>query len=295
MGLTRTLRRQVKHAFQRMGIHQRTLEVIRIFDPRHRQFRDHTEFIAHFGDVEVRFRTDDPYSNTWFYPRYADGGIHEKKVTELLIANLQGKKSFLDIGTNLGWYTCIAACHLKNGVVYGFEMDDLNYGLLQKNLQANRATNTVAFHAAVSHEDGEVSYKRSGSKPSSFFQMDHANGSGSHMITVKAIRMDSFFDQTRVPPDVVKIDVEGAEFSVLQGMSRILREHRPVLFLEIHPLYLRSFGSSTQELLTFLDQHGYEVRQIEEMRDDDHELEMKVLTPNTTVISNDMLLCTPRK
>ena len=42
------------------------------------------------------------------------------------------------------------------------------------------------------------------------------------------------------PPDIIKIDVEGAEFEVLEGASRALTEFHPTIFLEIHGTQLRA-------------------------------------------------------
>jgi hypothetical protein len=59
--------------------------------------------------------------------------------------------------------------------------------------------------------------------------------------------------------NLVKIDVEGAELSVLRGMERILREMRPVIVLEMEPHLLESFGTSTDSLLAFLAAYDYRV------------------------------------
>ena len=91
----------------------------------------------------------------------------------------------------------------------------------------------------------------------------------------------------------MKIDVEGAEFNVLKGMTRILREQPPVLFLEIHPTYLKRFGSSTRELLAFLIGFGYRIVQIESMREDEHALHLTPLTADSVIESNDMLYAVP--
>jgi len=288
--IARKMKRQVKSALHHLGIQQQTLEAIRIFDPRNRRYLSEKIFVADLDGVEVTFNADDSYSNRWFYPRYADGGIHERKVTEMLMDALRGTRCFADVGTNLGWYTCIASKCLPHGIVYGFEMDDLNFGLLEKNLAINQSTNVEAHLAAVSDSEGTVSYERSGSNPSPFFQMHGGNGrQTSKTVTVKSIRLDQFFDGKRTPPDVIKIDVEGAEFSVLKGMTRILREHTPTLFLEIHPTYLKKFGSSSRELLTLLIDIGYRVVQIESMREDESALQLTPLTPDSVIESNDML------
>jgi len=97
--------------------------------------------LLQLNDVTVQFSTKDQYSNCWFFPRYAGGRIHEKRVTELLVEVLQGAKCFVDVGAHLGWYTCVAAKHMPYGTVYGFELDDLNFALLKQNLAINNCSN----------------------------------------------------------------------------------------------------------------------------------------------------------
>lgn len=291
-----TMRRQVRVALQRMGLHQQALEAMRVLNPRNRRYLHERQFVARVEGVDVAFNTDDRYSNGWFYPRYAGGGIHERRVTSLLVQSLQGARCFADVGTNLGWYTCIAARHMPQGVVYGFEMDDLNFDLLTGNLELNHADNVFAFHAAVSDSEGVVTYHRSGSRPSPFFQMQEqaVRHDSAHQVSVRSITLDRFFeDSSRIPPDVIKIDVEGAEFSVLKGMTRILQQHRPTLFLEIHPTFLKNFHSSASELLQLLINAGYRIVQIESLRDQESPLQLKPLTPDSVIETNDMLYAVP--
>lgn len=294
-GIVRTMRRQVRFALQRMGLHQQTLEALRVMDPRNRRYLHETRFVARFGDVEVQFNTDDSYSNGWFYPRYAHGGIHEKQVTSLLIEALRDARCFVDVGTNLGWYTCIAASHMPQGMVYGFEMDDLNFALLQRNIELNQLLNVHACHAAVADSEAVVTYQRSGLRPSPFFRMqgEGSAASGAQLVSVQSILLDRFFEQEQQSPDVIKIDVEGAEYNVLKGMSRILSEERPVLFLEIHPTLLQNFHSSARELLTLLIGYGYRIVQIEALREQESPLQLKPLTPESVIETNDMLYAVP--
>src|SRR5690606_32015636 len=57
----------------------------------------------------------------------------------------------------------------------------------------------------------------------------------------------------------IKIDVEGAEFNVLQGMHRLLVGADLVLFVELHPEKLSYFDSSTTHVINFLIEAGYTV------------------------------------
>jgi hypothetical protein len=60
-------------------------------------------------------------------------------------------------------------------------------------------------------------------------------------------------------PSIIKVDVEGAEILVLQGMKDLLESPQAprILFCEFHPEYLRYFGSDQQECIDLIESAGY--------------------------------------
>jgi hypothetical protein len=86
--------------------------------------------------------------------------------------------------------------------------------------------------------------------------MGHLGDDG--QMEVSTVALDQFVFGTAVAaPHSIKIDVEGAEFSVLQGAREVLSQHRPALLLATHSRALRS------QCLDLLAAHGYMVRPIE--------------------------------
>ena len=291
-----SMKKQLKTAFQRAGLYDTALDIRRMFDPESRKDRDTKRYQTVLQGIPVQFSAEGKYSNAYFFPRYADGRLHEKNVTEMLVDALRGASCFVDVGTNLGWYTCIAATQMPRGTVYGFEMDDLNYELLCRNSQLNGCRNAELFHLAVSDRPGVVTYERRGTRPSSFFrlQTEGSRSRSSRLVSVQSAALDDlFFDGAKVPPDVMKIDVEGAEMSVLRGMQRILREFRPKLFLEVHPAVLHQFGSSTPEILAFLMDHDYSVCEIQDIREQETAPRLKRLDYGAVIEKNNMLYAVP--
>ena len=77
-------------------------------------------------------------------------------------------------------------------------------------------------------------------------------------VTVQIVRLDTFvFERNLTPPQLIKIDVEGAEVKVLEGASRILNEYRPKILLETHSNALA--GLCVQKL----DSFGYRLRELQ--------------------------------
>ena len=60
-------------------------------------------------------------------------------------------------------------------------------------------------------------------------------------------------------PQLIKIDVEGAELHVLKGGVEILRQYMPTIFLSVHPRHIAELGGSTVELERFIEKIGYRV------------------------------------
>jgi len=75
---------------------------------------------------------------------------------------------------------------------------------------------------------------------------------------IPQIKLDSYCNKFNVTPDVIKIDVEGAEGEVLRGSRYILETSKPLIFLSLHPTLVPLFGDSKEDLLVFIKQFGYE-------------------------------------
>jgi len=256
-----------------------------------RPYRDITRFTATLGDIAVQFSTEDEYSKSWFFPRYSRGRIHEKPVTEMLVESLRSATCFVDVGTNLGWYTCLAARHMPSGRVFGFEMDDLSFALLEKNIRINGLTNVEVHNAAISDLPGVAHYRRTTGDPDSARRLQNGTGSknAAGLVSVESMVLDDFLEIRGIVPDVVKIDVEGAEMNVLKGMRQVLRRHKPTIFLEIHPGGLHYFGTSTPAILALLIESGYEVGEVKNIRRQGAETEIEPLSRDSILRDNTML------
>jgi FkbM family methyltransferase len=256
-------------------------------------YRNIDIFSATLNGVTVRFCTEDEYSKSWFFPRYAGGGIHEKVVTGMLVGELQSARCFADIGAHLGWFTCVAAKHMPLGNVFGFEMDNLSFSLLEQNVATNDCANVEVYNVAVSDVSGIASYKRYSMHPNAALRLQaNTKDEQSGSVSVDSVALDEFFESKGVAPDVVKIDVEGAEMNVLMGMRQTLRNCRPVLFLEIHPPNLRYFNTSTSAIFSLLIEHHYSVFEVESMRSHESKKRLRLLRQDSILEDNTMLYAT---
>jgi FkbM family methyltransferase len=115
----------------------------------------------------------------------------------------------------------------------------VNVARLEEHRQANPlvATRIEVIPAAVSDVDGEAELLAGdagaeGQIAGRGVQLWHERHHGARAVTVKTIRLDSLFGESR--PGLLKIDVEGAEVLVLAGAHHLLRHSRPAIVLEVH-------------------------------------------------------------
>ncbi len=218
-------------------------------------FENREHYVLTLGDKQVRFSTKDEVANKWFYPRYSGNRLHEPSVTLRLVEDIRDAHCFVDIGANLGYYTCIALQLMSSGQVHAFEMDNRNFSLLQANVALNKTdTDVHLYNQAVSDTEQVLSYFRNSQSSVALSLKSTSASRGAEKIDVDSVRLDSVFTGEGVLPDLVKIDVEGAELDVLRGMRRLLETvHK--LYIEIHPKRLQTTGQSAQDVLQLLAEY----------------------------------------
>ena len=130
-----------------------------------------------------------------------------------------------DIGAHAGLYSLLFARRCRG--VHAFEPLPANLAWLARTLKANRIANAVTVPWALSDVQGAVRFQEGAH--SSEGRLD-PRGS----LPVYASTCDAYCAQFGVKPSLLKIDVEGAEASVLRGAAGLLRERRPSLLLSTH-------------------------------------------------------------
>jgi len=163
-------------------------------------------------------------------------GKHEPAIQDVLLQALGPQKVMYDVGAHLGLLSLPAA--RLGGHVIAFEPDPENATRLRAHVARNGFQHNIqVVQAAVfSISDTSIIFRRGLPRSQGgLCWKDHlpvlASG---EMITVLALRLDDFVAGGGPLPDVIKIDVEGAESEVLKGASQILERDRPALIIEVH-------------------------------------------------------------
>ncbi|QAU12260.1 FkbM family methyltransferase [Halorubrum sp. BOL3-1] len=151
-----------------------------------------------------------------------------------MLEELDDGDVFYDIGANIGIFSCFAAQKMDVGHIVSFEPYPPNVNQLHKNLLYNAdKSDFTLFDIALSNSDGSVEFsspdKRAG------HQTGNISPSGPS-IDVKSTPGDKLIDERTLPePTVVKIDVEGSEPLVIQGLEDTLKADTcRILYCELH-------------------------------------------------------------
>jgi FkbM family methyltransferase len=202
----------------------------------------------------------------WFNAGHGDVdfilGSYERPVQLALAEHLQPGGTFYDIGANLGFFTVLAAKLVgAGGHVYAFEPVPENAASVRHNAGLNGFEHVTVLEKAVAGSGGRGELR----------QAHHAGGSALSTVTappdVKAIipvaivAIDELVaDGTCAPPAFVKIDVEGAELAVLQGMVETMRQYQPLILFEIDDGDAAVFAEKMVACTSFLEVCSYESR-----------------------------------
>ncbi|NJL77576.1 MAG: FkbM family methyltransferase, partial [Saprospiraceae bacterium] len=169
----------------------------------------------------------------------AKGHDSEVRLARWLINTLQSGDTFLDVGAHFGYYSLLASQLVgETGKVVAFEAAPKTFALLEKNVKPY--SNILALPKAVSDKVASIEiyefpvlyseYNTLDTKP--FEGMEWFKENLPQPTTVPAISLDFYCQQATIHPTVIKIDVEGAEGSVLKGLQHRLCFSSPQLVME---------------------------------------------------------------
>lgn len=150
-------------------------------------------------------------------------------VTAQKVAALAGTNGMIyDLGANIGLYSLVFAANRQRRI-YAFEPFSEPLGYLRRNIARNQLTNIEIHPMVLSDHAGTCR-----------FTFDHVTWCTSHIsadgepgIEMACSDLDSYMKKMQLPvPDVIKIDVEGADLPILRGMEGLLKQRRTRIFLE---------------------------------------------------------------
>ena len=153
-----------------------------------------------------------------------------------------------DVGANFAGLTTIMSRMVgPKGVVCSFEASPRIVDKCQRNIINNGCSNTQLFHSAVYSKSYEKVPLYLGSHLNDSIYKDYSIGEAAYEIST--IALDDFVENTKLIPNLVKMDIEGAEFDAIQGMEKTIKSAKPHLILETQ--------AEDSRCLDFLSALGY--------------------------------------
>lgn len=132
---------------------------------------------------------------------------------------------FLDVGAHMGKWSVIVGKNYPNCQVFSFEPNPNTFQYLEANIKLNNLNNIIPINKVVSIEKSVLSFNMEPELSCISKVVDSTSETGSNVINIDAIDIDSFLSEQKIEPNMVKlikIDVEGHEFEVLKGSEYFL-------------------------------------------------------------------------
>jgi FkbM family methyltransferase len=188
---------------------------------------------------------------------------YEQETSSVLKTYVRPGMTVLDVGAHVGCHALLAARLVgSEGKVYAFEPSPDNFALLRKNVELNGYKNVDLIPKAVAEKTGTVTFHLSpeGNDRNAIFKSSRASGRG-RSVEVQTVSLDDFLEQKGWPKvDFIKIDVEGAEPLVLQGMTRLLkRSTQLALIAEFAPACIKDSGRNPGDFLSQVAGCGFQI------------------------------------
>ncbi len=202
-----------------------------------------------------------------------NGGWEVKRI-EAMIETIGKDDIVFDIGTEEGDISAIIQKYTGCDMVL-FEPNDRVWSCIKAIWQGNHLKEPLRFYPGfLSNSDKKQYANNTIDWAKDEMMADHGfKQLYENYPDVPQIKLDDYCKETGIYPTVITMDVEGAEFEVMKGAEQTLREHKPIIFMSVHPEFMYiHYEQWVVHMLRFIDECGYMHDCIEY---DYHELHMK--------------------
>lgn len=163
----------------------------------------------------------------------------------------------VDVGANVGYFSREFSKILPNGKVYAVEPNPQLHKCLQYVARKHPQIEILTYALSDHNELGEMNFY-----PSNLLNIDgrsYKNQYSKKSIKVDTASFDTLFKNK--PIDLIKIDTQGYEFVVLNGMKEFLKTD-VILYLEFWPSGMREAQLEPGKLLEFIENYGFQIEMI---------------------------------
>ena len=175
----------------------------------------------------------------------------EITLIKILRKRLPGNMILVDVGGNIGTFLCQFLDKCDKVIVFE-PMLPLAH-VIKRSIEFNRDKKITLIEKAVGDKEGKVLMQDNNNS-----RVTDIKYPGS-IVETEIVTLDE--ELAYLPKiDFIKIDVEGYEMHVLNGARKLIKQFRPVLLIEVHPMYLEHYNEPVSDIITFLEEHNYNIR-----------------------------------
>jgi FkbM family methyltransferase len=207
--------------------------------------------VRHHGALFV------PLPNDEIYVELANRRGFESFELTFVERVLQAGDVFWDLGANFGLYSVTASRAVgRNGQVVAVEPDPRNLRRLRANVLLNRCRNVETVGAAVGEVEGEVEFQSCEQGAYSGVRLGEHPGTA-RTISVTQTTLDDLGRSTGLPPNLVKMDIEGSELFALRSGTTVFEDGRPILLAEFSDRRTGPYGYAAVDIYDWLAERQY--------------------------------------
>lgn len=209
------------------------------------------------------------------------GGAHNDGFRDCVEA-CRGKHCVIDVGAHVGLVSLPAMAVMDpRGKLIAFEPATANRELLLRHLVLNGFDGRASVESDLVGEEDQVDVR--------FFEMGEHTGMNTVVpgamdaryepVSRQQVTLDTYCARHGLVPEVIKIDVEGAELGVLNGARATLASCRPLIFLSVHPRQIALLGQSIEMLAKLIESLNYNCHHVDGSPVKSFALREYILTP----------------
>jgi len=197
--------------------------------------------------------------NKFIFSDFESWGNGHNACFNRLLKACEGRQCVLDIGAHIGLYTLPMSSVIANtGLVHAFEPAETNIVFLNRHVTLNNSRNVVLVKKLL-WDGNDASLVFEESEDVSGINRIVRRGNGTVFSGQQITTVDHYSADQNIVPEIIKIDVEGAELNVLRGAKETLMRYDPLLCLSVHSKELEDIGSSATELWNYINDLNYRV------------------------------------
>jgi len=250
----------VYHYLRYYGLKKKTLKAFYYYNYRLLKLRSldkNNEKIITVNGYKMSVIPDDPGISS----ELRIFNVHEPITTHITLQELKKGMTCLDIGSNIGYYVLMESKAVGDkGMVIAIEPSPKNFQQMKKSLELEKTSNVDAYNFAAGDRNGEGDFLiHERSNCSKIIPKGEPLPEFANVIKIPLKKIDSFIEEKKLKRlDFIRMDIEGYEINLFEGLWSTLRKFKPMIQMEFHDIQF-NIEEKTKFFLR-LKNEGYEIK-----------------------------------